>query len=56
MDDIAQGLRQALSHMQIALSLLDTADYAQEAAAYLDLAINQITRRLSQMETAPNGP
>jgi hypothetical protein len=55
MDDIAQGLRQALSHMQAALNLFDAADYAQEAGAYLDLAIHQLTHHLSQLETEIEG-
>jgi hypothetical protein len=41
--------------MQAALNLFDAADYAQEAGAYLDLAIHQLTHHLSQLETEIEG-
>ena len=48
MNQVAQDLAQALSHMQAALSLLDRTDAAHDVGAHLDLAIHRLSDLLSE--------
>jgi hypothetical protein len=47
MNQVAQDLAQALSHMQAALSLLDGTEVAHDVGAHLDLAIHRLSDLLA---------